>query len=318
VKNIHCLAATALFSAVFFAGAKADDTGTQTPSTSEILSLQDPDGVPFVISHPQEKQASQAEIDEAKKEQAQAETNKDWLLRSYEEQLRKRSSGQSGDESNNLYYRIASDKNLSKLAGLSTIAPPEHPTNSLPNGASNTDKNTSTLPSVSSLSLKSNFPPTSISLLKPLITPLGATDAAGLHNFYSTVPTAPAPAPSPKTDTSRISPDLDMPGKVAAENDPLSKASLTFDSVPDEMLPTKGPPHNDGSGETLPLSTNAEQLQKLNDAAMNVPGLVKTVTPVNSTSLQLKLTNNPDPIIKLTSPSPVRQPIASPFSILDR
>ncbi len=274
--------------------------------------------MPLVISHPQARQPTQDEIDAKKKEVQQADANKDWLLRSYEEQLRRRTSGQPGGDSDNLYYRIAADKSLSKLAGVGSLSPsPDEASGAQRTGANFSGGSTFGLRP--DLSRASGINPSSFSipLFKPLITPLGAADAAGLHNFYGTQNEPAPPAPAPKsTDTTRISPDLDMPGQVGAGNNPLSKDSLTFDTLPDDVQPDKASPRAHIAEDALPLTTNAEQIQKLNDTALNAPGTIKTVTPKNGTSLQLKYQEDPAPV-KLPAPSPVRQPIPNPYDILD-
>jgi len=321
VKNVPCLAVTLFLGAAFTAGLQADQPKDQVPSASEILSLQDPDGTPYVISHPRPNQPTASEIAAQKNQAQQDAANKDWLLRSYEEQLRKRGTNQAGGEGDNLYLRLASDKSLSKLSGVTDLsASPADTATALRTGLGNSNKNAVSLrpdPSVTSIP-KPNPTSTSAPLLKPLITPLGAADAAGLHNFYGIKPSAtPAPA-AKKNDTTRISADLDMPGQVAAKNNPLTKASLTFDSLPDETLPSKRALRADASAADLPLGTNEARLQKLNNAALLAPGSVKTVTTANNVStLKLNLVNDPEPV-KLTPPSPVRQPISSPYSILDR
>lgn len=323
MKNVPCLTATLFLGAALTAGVQADQPKDQVPSASEILSLQDPDGTPYVISHPSANQPTSAEIAAQKKQAQQDAANKDWLLRSYEEQLRKSGSSQAGGESDNLYLRLASDKNLSKLAGVSDLSASPADTAAALRTGGKSNKTPVSLrpdPSVTSTSLsKPNPTSTSAPLLKPLIMPLGAADAAGLHNFYGIKPSAtPAPA-AKKNDTTRISADLDMPGQVAAKNDSLTKASLTFDSLPDENVPaSKRALRADASAADLPLATNEARLQKLNNAALIAPGSAKTVTPVNNVAvLKLNLANESEPL-KLTPPSPVRQPISSPYSILDR
>jgi hypothetical protein len=319
VKNVPCLAASLLFSAAFFSAVKADDSGSpnsQTPTQVEILSLQDPDGVPLIISHPPPKQASQAEIDAARSEDQKTEANKNWLLRSYEEELRKH----PGDNDNNIYYQIANDKGLSKLAGISPFSSsPDDTAAALRAGPAN-GKNTLSLRPDSSLSGGVNPSATSIPLFKPLITPLGSADAAGLHNFYGNQPAAPAPAPTSKsktTDSSPISSDLDIPGQVGAESNPLTKASLTFDTLPDDVLPDKASPRAHVANDVLPLSTNAARIQKINDTALNAPGSIKTIIPSKAAELEKRYEEDFAPA-NLPAPSPVRRPISSPYDILDR
>lgn len=317
MKNVPCLAATLILSAVFAASTRADDSPPAAPSVSDTLALQDPDGTPLVISHPKAVPPSQSQVDAARKREQQADSNKDWLLESYEKQLQLRAAKEPGSQDNNLYYRIASDSKLSKLAGVSTLdSSAASATAALRTGTSASGKSTLSLRSDSSAPGQGVVAPSSTFLFKPLITPLGAADAAGLHNLFGPSPSDP-PADAPQHVAPIQNPaDLDIPGKVAAESDPLAKGSLTFDSSSDDPLPDKVSHHDNSSKDELPLGTNASQIQKLNATALNVPGTVKTPPPATVSSLQLKL-DEPPPT-KLPPPSPVRQPIANPYSILDR
>jgi len=305
VKNVACLVVAACFGAVVVSTARADDPIDQVPSASDRLSLQDPDGTPVVITHPQSSNASQPST----KSKERAAANQDWLLHAYEQQLQQNNADVPGNSSSNLYYRIATDKNLSKLAGVSTIDSLALGAN-LKTGVSRGGQGTLSLRPDPSTPAASTSPTTS--LLKPLITPLGAADAAGLHNFYGTIPAAPTPKKATVTPA-----DLEMPGKIAADNNPLTKESLTFDALPDDTSSSKSSHHNDISKTELPVSSNAAQIQKLTDASLTAKGSTRTTTPVNVSSMQLKLAEDP-PSPKLVAPNSGRQPIANPYSILDR
>ncbi len=318
MKKVPCLAATLFFGVLFTAATRADDPRNTDPvhpvlTDSDILALQDPDGVPVVISHPRPKKISQAAID-AQNNQAQKEiSDKDWMMRGYQQQLQLRATKAPGSEDNNLLYRISTDKDLSKLAGVTPIDPTVDPTAELKTGAQG--KTALKLRPDAAPSVTAN--PTS-SLFKPLITPLGATDAAGLHNFYGSLPavTQAMVSKNKKAEAEINSADLDMPGKVAAESDPMPNDSLTFDNLPDDALPEQQHSHGMGISKIeLPITTNAGQIEKLTDSALGIHG-TKTAAAVNVTSLQLKLAADP-PTVKLTPPSPVRQPISNPFNILD-
>jgi len=305
VKNVACLVVVACFGTVVLSIARADDPIDQVPSTSDKLSLQDPDGTPIVITHPQS--SSSANQSSAKSKERSA-ANQDWLLRAYEQQLQQNSADVPGSSSSNLYYRIATDKNLSKLAGVSTIDSLAGGA-TLKTGVNRGGQGTLSLRPDSSTPAATTSP--TKSLLTPLITPLGAADAAGLRNFYGTIPAAPVP----KKATIK-SGDLDMPGKIAADNNPLTRDSLTFDSLPDDTGSSKSSHHDSISKTELPLSSNAAQVQKLTDASLTAKGSTRTNAPVNVSAMQLKLVEDPPPP-KLVVPNSGRQPIANPYSILD-
>ena len=231
MKNVPCLAASTLLIAAFITGASADATTTQAAPTPQAKTINDPvsltkepelqiDHTPSAVSPPEQgalqglinlekddniledestraMNANQAQV-EAQRQQAAASQN--WLLRSYEEQLQKNSNSQSVDESNNLYYRIASDKNLSKLAGVSqldtfsSIVPPMPKTGANPeeNNSLSLRPGTDAASSSSdrSSSKDDKLPPTSTPFIKPLVTPIDEANAAGMHNFYNTLPVA--------------------------------------------------------------------------------------------------------------------------------
>lgn len=319
MKNVHRVATLVLFSASFLGGVKADSNlGSSAPTTAQVLSADDPDGVPYIVSHPPQREPSQEEIDAQKK---QADANKDWLLDSYEKQLRTHSS----DQSNNLYYEFGSDQKLSQVSGFKQIdTSKEDAAAALRTGTSHSGNNSLTLRTDSAVTANptgsnpTTSGPTTMTTFKPLITPLGATDAAGLHNFYGqNNPPPAAPAASRKSDPLG-SPDLDTPGQVAAEHDPITKASLTFDSMPDDALPEDSHTHSTIAKDELPTSTDAAAVQKKTDAALAVPGMVKATTPkpATVTSLQLNQYDEPPPP-KLATPNTGRMGISSPFSILD-
>jgi len=303
-----------LFSAVFLAGVKADDPSSQILTPSQILSLNDPDGTPVVISHPQQRQQATAAT------QNNNSGDNDWLLKTYEQELKQHSS----DQSNNLYYKIATDKNLSRVAGISTIdTSKQDAAAAMRTGINASGRDALSLrPDGPTAPTQARATPTSMPIIKPLITPLGAADAAGLKNFYS-LPQSQAAAYIPASKSSNISgPDLDMPGKVAAENDPLSKASLRFDSTADDALPNDTSPGRHLSSDALPDADPIAQLQNQKDAANAAPTAAKTVA---ATPQQQKVNATPVPPAddvppqKLTAPpSPGRQAIANPFSILGR
>jgi len=326
VKKVTSFAVVLYLGTVFLTGARADDPEVPAQTVAEKLALEDPDGVPIVITHPEKHETTPTEEDAERKQEEEAATQKDWLLRAYEQIAQSRTHDASGAQENNLYYRIASDKNLAKLAGLSYLeTPQEESTAALRTGDNDSGKSVVTLRPDPVPSENGSHPKTSLPIIQPFITPLDAANAAGLHNFYETLPAATTPLaastapPSSNNEPIQNPADFDTPGQIAAENDPLGKDSsnLTFGMLPDETLPGTESHHADASDGDLPLSTDEAQIRKLTDTSITVPGSIKTVPPASVSSLEVKVENDPAPI-KLVSPVVVRQPIASPFSILDR
>jgi len=291
----------------------------------------DRDGIPLAVTRDQPKRLSQPEIDAIRRQQERAVRDKDWLLRGYEKQLQIHAA-QSQDQSSNLYYQLSSDKQLAKLAGLPSMDDGSDDSGAYRTGSADSDKD--------SLALRSDGPsaPKSISSgfgrpFKPLITPLGAPDAAGLHNFYSFVPLS---TPSPYSDVlpktaSESKPgdaddslDIQTPGMVAAGKDPLmdsGTSDLSLDILPGESIEHARAHQDDETKLELPLPMDATQLHNAQAAALTVSGPTKVdQKPAAAPQKAIPVDDQdaPLPVSKTPPITPVRAPIANPFDILNR
>jgi hypothetical protein len=292
----------------------------------------DPDGVPLSVTQPQSAPLTQDEIKAIHKQQQEATLDKDWLLRNYEQQLQARAAANPSEEQGaNLYYELSSNKDLAKLAGLPALDS-DRPDSTAP--ATRLGQGPVTLRSDASSKATSN----SLSrgyLLKPLVTPFSAPDAAGLHNFYSSLPGSRAPSffgnrpqtpPAPNPDQSQDSSDIETPGMIAAEKNPLTDTStsdLTLDMLPGESI-EQAKAHQDNNAKLeLPLPMDAAQLHKEQATALSVPSLPNAAQPptaATTTPVQTPLDdpNAPMPVSKAPQINPIRAPLANPYDILNR
>jgi hypothetical protein len=302
--------------------ARADAGSSSASDDADNPAAVDPDGVPraFLPSHPAPR-ASDASVKAA---QEKAEQDQDWLLRGYEQQMQARALAQrQGGNDNNLYAKIAGDKDLAKMAGLTdanlTSAPPpenlltspggHQPTLSLRPDSTISDSKPATTKPFSTM----------ISALAPLATPLSASEAAGFHDFYRSLPgfssTTPV-TPAPDSDL-RLNSDpaaLDIPGMTAAESDPTKRSEMDLSL---DLLPGESPAdHKADSNLTLdlPAATNAGRLQKQQDTAMDLPGKHRTVAPVPISPLLLKPIS--DTAEMVPDPAPIRGQVGDPYDIL--
>jgi hypothetical protein len=312
-------------------GASADPSDS-IPDVNPYTQF-DPDGIPLAVTHPQPQRLSQAQIDAIHKQQEQSVLDKNWLLRNYEKQLQVRAANSPEDQSANLYYQLSSNKDLAKLAGLPALDSDDRDRA--------TAYLTGTPPSVrGSGTMRADAPsaatsglPSHAHFFKPLITPLSAPEAAGLHNFYSSLPVSmPSPIsrgppqmpPAPKKDQSQNFSDIETPGLVAAERNPLTDASapdLTLDLLPGESIEKAKARQDDNNMLELPLPMDADQLHKKQAAALSVPGAPKTAqppTPAPVKAVPIDDENAPLPVSKEPQINPVRSPIANPYDILNR
>jgi hypothetical protein len=240
-------------------------------------------------------------------------------------------------QSANLYYQLSSNKELAKLAGL-----PELTVNDQDNESSSTYRTGATSPAPGSTKLRSDgiSRPSSDTvwngnLLKPLVMPLSAPEAAGLHNFYASLPTSmaspmsgshPQPAAAPTEDQIQDSSDIETPGMIAAEKDPLmdpSATDLTLDVLPGETAAQARADQADKSKLELPTPMDAEQLHKSQAASLSVPGAQSTAqnpapAQVAPKPIPVNEEDAPLPVSKEPPISPVRSPIANPYDILNR
>jgi len=302
--------------------AASSDSDPNDNSSAEY----DPAGVPTSVTHPQPKQLTQEDIENSRKQQEQAERDRNWLLLNYEQQLQARDKANaSKDQSGNLYYQLSSNKEMAKLAGLPSIDSQEATTGTVH-------------ASPSAVSLRADAPSTGLSLshadlFKPLVTPLSAPEAAGLHNFYSSLAspfsgissTVPQASPGYKTDQYEESLDLETPGMVAAKN-PLtdtSHADLTLDVLPGESI-EQAQAHQDSNAKLeLQGPMDADQLHKQQTGALSpptAPNASKTTAanPAPTPAVPTADPSAPTPVSEAPQVNPVRGPIANPYDILDR
>jgi len=252
--------------------------------------------------------------------------DKDWLLRNFEKVLSS-STSPSGEKNTNIYFQIRDNKDLSKLAGF-TSTDPDQDTSQQASDQAASLRTGVTGPGAPTLRLdpstqRSAAPLPLLSTLKPLISPMGAADVAGLHNFYAPLDLSGAgPKPAPVQTMDRGNGDstaLDTPGMTAIEDDPAMDkvpTDLSFDISSDGSL-DKGPSADSEGKDALPLSTNLERLQKQDATALNVPGTEAktaqaTPTPINP--VQIKLPADLEPA-KMIPQSPVHPAIADPHDI---
>jgi hypothetical protein len=332
MKTARYASIAMLFFCVVTAGANADPSASDSDTTTVNPYTQfDPDGIPLSVTRPQAKPLSPAELAAWRKEQSQAALDKNWLLRNYEQQLRARAGKSPDEQSMNLYYHLSSNKDLAKLAGLPAIDEDgQDSTASYRTGASPADRGSIALRADTP---NNNGPATHGAVFKPLITPLSMSNAAEQRSFYSSLPIAmPSPIssgysqtpPTPQTKQAPVSSDLEMPGMVAAEKNPLldSRISdLTLDMLPGESL-EHAKAHQDNNAKLeLPLPMDANQLHKTQAGSLTARGVANTAptpTPAPAKPVPANDEDAPLPVSKTPPISPVRSPIANPFDILNR
>jgi len=335
MKNVRHLPVALLGLFVIASTAKADPSD-DSPDSNPYTQY-DADGVPLSVTQAQPRQPSPDEIKEAQQAQAKAEADKNWLLRAYEQQMQSHAANSSEDQSANVYYQISTNKELAKLAGVPLL--------DLDAGTSTPSYRTGEAqPGHSTAPLRSDSSSTSIAgpqargfLLKPLITPLSEADAAGMHDFYSSLPTssvAPfygstspkptAPAAAHPDDSS----DIETPGMIAAENNTLLDTSATdmnanLDLLPGESVEQAKAHQDSANNLELPLPMDASQLHKTQAAALSAQTAPTTAKKQTSAPVpaQAAPTDDPDapiPVSKVPQINPGRPAIANPYDILNR
>jgi hypothetical protein len=354
MKSAPYLTVTALGLFALTTGAKADPIPAEPPGNPYVET--DGDGVPLAVSKPQSVKISPEQMDQIRKEQAKAEADKDWLIRGYEQQLKARAAAKAADhvtddQSSNLYYQLSKNKDLAKLAGLTPIdsdgadtspayrtgQPPSQPDpSSLRADPSSTASTTPHSNTTSPLSHAAG--------LKPLIMPLSAPEAAGLHNFYSSLPvampsliggdpskTAASNTPSANTASaptrkpeSQDSTDIETPGMIAAEKNPFSNIDsrdLTLDVLPGQTIEQAKANRLNNNTLELPLPMTVDQLHKTLPRALPVDSTAPAAqaTPAAPAKpIQTNEADEPLPVSKEPLIVPVHSPIANPFDILNR
>ena len=311
---------------VFFVLAVRADADPASAPNPYIQS--DGDGVPLIITTRQ----SQSESDSSAADQQQAK-NKDWLVHGYEHAMQShRSDSSNGDSSggasNDLYYQLSSNKDLARLAGLPTTDDSDDATKSLRTGA--TPSGHSAIGLRQEAAPASTFSPNSF--MKPFLSPMNAPINAGAQSFYNPLPFAlPSSllgggqsARSRSADQSLSSTDLETPGMVAQEKDPLTDANdPTIDALPGES-PEQARAHQDNYSKLeLSLPMNSDEFHKQQTAALT-PSVPSKTTKTTATAMNAPQPPTPpntdaDPLPVNTIPiTPMRSPIANPFDILNR
>jgi len=323
-----CYVSIGMFGLFVVATSAGADPSASVPVVNPYTQA-DPDGVPLAVTHPQAKPLSHEEIEAIHKQQEQAELDKNWLVRNYEQQLRARAGKNGEDPSTNLYYELSSNKDLAKLAGLPALDTDSQDSTIYRTGAPSSQ---GAVALRAEESASAAVPPPRF--FKPLITPLSTPGGAGLHNFYSSLPAfmpSPIPGgppqapPAPKTAPSRDLTDIETPGMLAAPNnaltDTLSDPSL--DVLPGETIEQAKAHQESNLKFDLPQPMDADQLHKSEDATLSIrgaPTAAKTLT-VAPTAVKAPPVEDPDaplPVNKVPPINPVRSPIANPFDILNR
>jgi hypothetical protein len=320
---------------LFVVTTRASADPTASAPAADPYTQYDPDGVPLSVTRPQPKRYSEEDLKAIHKQQEKAALDKNWLLRNYEQQLRTRAAAKpSGEQDANLYYQLSSNKELAKLAGLPALdSDSQDSTTPYRTGAVHSGQGSVTLRADASSAATSGSPSHG-NLFKPLITPLSAPDAAGLHNFYSSLPVAmasPLAGSLPKTppmlnaDQSQNSSDIETPGMVAAEKDPLMNnkniSDLALDILPGESIEQAKAHQDNNTKLELPLPMDANQLHKAQAAALGVPGApitAPTAAPTPVKPVPIDDEDAPLPVSKAPQINPVRAPIANPYDILNR
>jgi hypothetical protein len=324
MKNMRYVLVAVLGCFALTAVTRADPDDSSNPNLQS-----DADGVPVSMSRPKAPQLTPEDIAAIRKQQVQAALDKDWLLRNYERQLQKNASGKPGDDSSaNLYYQLSSNPDLAKLAGLPDIGyggdggnPGYRTSEAQP------DRNSTTLRSPAA---NPAGPLQAGAFLKPFITPLGAPDAAGLSNFYSTLGgsvvspyagTAP-PSPAPRSSIPSVDEDpadIETPGMIAAEKNPSPDTlDLSLDVLPDETIEHARAHQDNNELLALPLPENADQLHRAEAESLNAKGTAPATAPAQPKPIPVNDEDAPLPASKEPVVNPVRAPIANPFDILSR
>jgi hypothetical protein len=317
----------------FTTGANADPVPSDPPVNPYVDT--DGDGVPLAVSHPNSVKPSPEQLEDERKAQEKADADKNWLVRGYEEQLKAHAAANpSNNESSNLYYELSKNKELAKLAGITPIdsdeadASSEDKTNQAPATPDSTLMHPDAYTTASSNPLSTAFG------LKPLISPLSAPDAAGIHNFYSSLPVAmPSPltssipgAASATSQQSEDSTDMETPGMTAAKTDPMANLDtpdLTLDVLPGETIEQAKANRANNNNLELPQPMNADQLHQTLPTALSLqppsnttqktPTLPPVVKPVQTYDADAPTPVSQQPVIV-----PVHAPIANPYDILNR
>lgn len=329
--NTRCLTAMMLVYAASFAAATADASLPERSAPSS--SLYDPDAqIESALTKSQSSQSRQSNraviLAAEQRRRAKDQENSDWLLRSYEEQLRARSTNSSKNDGTNIYYEIGSDRNLSKLAGITMFDPNNSAqTLNVHMAMANPGKDALTLRPDPLPSSAFAGQPTSEKNPAPFFKSYASTVTgfASLHNSYAT-PSSGMQQFFPKGETPVIKPPLpsytrlnsdptaiETPGMIAAENNPLldkDASNFSLDRLPGESVSEAKAHQENLTLVEPPRVTDVSQLQKLRDTATKAPGSIKLAPPAPINPILLKFQE--DPPVTAPPPSPIRTPVNDP------
>jgi hypothetical protein len=325
----------------FASMARADPPPLMTPADDDPNIRFDPDGVPLNITKKQAVRATPEEIAAYRKQRAQAAADKDWLLRAYEKQLQTHEATSSTeDQRANPYQELSSDKDLAKLAGVPSSQDGDEDGKPLPRAGDGHSEHTDAAQHSGSNSPNPISGPFGSTFLKPMITPLAAPEAAGLGDFYATLPVAglspfdsanPQPMPPSRVSVLPEGPtetDIETPGMIAAEKNPLTDpntADLTLDVLPGESVDHARAHQDIYSTLQLPTLMDSDQLHRAQAAELNPP-VAKKPPGTDQTGTAAAVPDKPKlpdfdapvPINQMPVITPIRAPIAGPYDILNR
>jgi hypothetical protein len=255
----------------------------------------EPGAEPEAFLHPKESpQVAAAENLLLKKNEKKEDDNRDWLVRGYEQQLQARAhaEGDPVDETN-LYAELSGDKDLAKAAGISPTDYTSMVANVDLHTGESSNKSDALRPDPA-LNAGTPTAPAQAPFFKPFLGPAATDETATVASPFAAPSPISAPFAAPLSFGSRSTPDttgttsddlsepanntanpsdMDIPGMTAAESSPATRESMdltTEDLLPGEVAPPERP-HHDLSLE-LPVASNADRLQKLQDAALSLPG----------------------------------------------
>ena len=303
-------------------------------STDNPMGQLDPDGVPLSVTQGQPQKPSQAMVDAYLKQRAAAEQNKDWLLRSYEDQVKARQA-RDKDQTQNFYNELTSNRELARLAGLPV-------TDDTPGTAFRTDDTSQDDKAAALRKEADDADATKANKLpKPMISWNSSTAATNItaplpfaipSSFDKIDPQTQSQPQTSKVDDS----DLDTPGAISERKDSdsltdSSTSDLTLDMLPGETADQARAHQDYNSRAELSLPMDATLLHKEQAAFSQGPQLPRpagenpttTITPLGppaptpGTSTAATDPNAPVPVSQVPQPSS-RPPIARPFDLLNR
>ena len=253
--------------------------GPSNPSADPDPAAVDPDAVPLAFSHPQ-KSATSADKATLADEKKKRTEDRDWLVHAYEKQLMEHPLKGGPNNSSDFYTSLSRDKDLAKAAGLNIDdASSDDPLSmDLHTGLTDPEPTAELRPDPAA---DSTDPDPAASLgLKPYSAPVVTSMAEELAPYAAPSPFQPLDSPAvANQDDETVKIDapvildrgaMDIPGMTAAEGDPNRAVDddLSLDLLPGETIPD-AKAHQDLE---LPLSTDAQRLEKQREVAMAVPG----------------------------------------------